>query len=387
MEYTADDRAFMEEVTQWFEQHTPPELKGDQFMFGTISVEQNIAWARTLNERGWAAVNWPKAHGGSDWSQARKHIFEQARADARAPMVYNMGVHLLGPVIYGFGTEEQKAYYLPRILNFDDWWCQGYSEPGAGSDLASLQTKAVSDGDDYIVNGSKIWTTYAHEANRIFCLVRTSSEGKKQEGISFLLIDMNTPGVEVRPIRTIDGRHHLNEVFFTDVRVPKTNRVGDEGQGWSIAKYLLTHERTNIARIPLTSVELAKLKELAKTPAGNGTVADVENIAQKIAEVEIGLKCLTFTNDQMLAQTDAGKAPGAESSMLKIRGTQVQQRIAELNVEVAGVLGYVWPAEDSLDPDPFMRAAPNYAFSRAATIYGGSTEVQYNVMAKALLGL
>lgn len=386
--YSAEDLAFMDEVRTWFKENTPEHIRGDAFMFGTMSAEDNVAWGRKLNEKGWAAPSWPAAYGGTDWGPLRKHLFDTVRAQTRAPVVYNMGVNLLGPVIYGFGTDEQKAHYLPRILNFDDWWCQGYSEPGAGSDLASLKTSAVRDGESFVVNGSKIWTTYAHKADMIFCLVRTNNEGKKQQGISFVLIDMTTPGIEVRPIRTIDGQHHLNEVFFTDVKVPIENLVGEEGQGWTIAKYLLTHERTNIARIPMSKMSLAKLKELAARPAGVGVIADSEGIRESIAELEIDLRCLEFINTEMLQQAEAGGAPGpVESSLLKIRGTEIQQRLAQLRLEVGGYETYPWQSDFTGEERALLNAAAEYNFSRASTIYGGSTEVQYNVMAKALLRL
>jgi alkylation response protein AidB-like acyl-CoA dehydrogenase len=387
LHYSTQDLEFMDEVRAWFLENTPQHLKGEAFMFGTMSAKDNVAWCRKLNKRGWAAIQWPKEYGGTDWSQTRKHIFEQVRAETQAPASWCMGVNLLGPVIYGFGTEAQKARYLPRILNYDDWWCQGYSEPGAGSDLASLKTKAERQGDHYLVNGSKIWTSYAHMANMIFCLVRTSSEGKKQQGISFLLFDMDTPGIEVRPIISIDGKHHLNQVFFTDVVVPAENLVGEEGQGWTIAKYLLTHERTNIARIPLSKVQLAQIKQLAELPAGSGQISDHENIAQRIAEIEVDLRCLEFMNSQMLAQTDAGNAPGAESSILKIKGTNIQQRLAELRLEIAGYEAYPWQGDITDAETQLLSAASQYNFSRASTIYGGSNEVQYSVMAKAVLGL
>ncbi|MBT6273567.1 MAG: pimeloyl-CoA dehydrogenase large subunit [Chromatiales bacterium] len=387
IDISPEDQAFADEARAWFLQHTPAHMKGDAFMFGRMTGDDNVAWCRRLAERGWAAIHWPKEHGGTDWSQQRKHLFESARAETEAPLSYNMGANLLGPVIYSFGTDAQKAHYLPRILNYDDWWCQGYSEPGAGSDLAALKTRAVLEGDEYVVNGSKIWTSYAHKANMIFCLVRTSSEGKKQDGISFLLIDMKTEGLEVRPIVSIDGRHHLNEVFFTDVRVPRENLVGQEGQGWSIAKYLLTHERTNIARIPMSKVALARLKAHAAMPAGDGVIGEHEGIVERIAELDIDLKCLEFINSQMLASTDAGEAPGAESSLLKIKGTEIQQRLAELQLDMAGYESYPWQGDIADADKQVLEAAANYNFSRASTIYGGSNEVQYNVMAKRVLGL
>ena len=391
--YSAEDRLFMDDLRAWFEANIPPHLKGDAFMFGNMSVGDNIAWHRKLNDQGWAAPGWPAEHGGTGWGPLRRYLFDAVRSETGAPLSYNMGVNLLGPVIYTFGTDEQKAYYLPRILNYDDWWCQGYSEPGAGSDLASLKTRAVLDGDEYIVNGSKIWTSYAHQATKIFCLVRTSSEGKKQQGISFLLFDMDSPGIEVRPIVSIDGRHHLNQVFFTDVRVPRRNLVGKEGQGWSIAKYLLTHERTNIARIPMSRMSLAGLKRLAQRPSGDGCIAHQEQIGTRIAELEIDLECLDFINTQMLMQAEAGGAPGhLQASLLKIKGTQIQQRLAELRLEVGGYESFGLNAastSDELEEDDraLLQAASEYSFSRASTIYGGSNEVQYNVMAKAFLGL
>lgn len=387
-ELSPEDEAFRVEVREWFLENTPEHLRGEAFMFTAgMSGEENVAWCRKLNERGWAAIHWPAEYGGTDWTQMRKHLFESERAATRAPLGWCMGVNLLGPVIQGFGTQAQKDYYLPRIRNYDDWWCQGYSEPGAGSDLASLKTRAERRGDHYVVNGSKIWTTYAHKANKMFCLVRTSSEGKKQQGISFLLMDMDSPGLEVRPIISIDGRHHLNQVFFTDVEVPVENLVGDEGQGWTIAKYLLTHERTNIARIPMSKVALTQLKKLAEAPAGSGAVGECEGINERIAEVEIDLDNLDFMNLRMLARTDAGKAPGAESSMLKIKGTNIQQRLAELKLDIAGYDGYAWQGDLTDGDRTLLEAAAEYNFSRASTIYGGSSEVQYNVMAKALLGL
>jgi len=293
---------------------------------------------------------------------------------------------MLGPVLIAFGTPEQKAQYLPRIRRCEDWWCQGYSEPGAGSDLASLKTAAVSDGDDYVINGSKIWTTYAHWATHMFCLVRTANTGKKQEGISFLLIEMDRPGIEVRPIVSIDGEHHLNQVFFTDVRVPKSNLVGREGQGWDIAKYLLTHERTSIAGVADSKAHLANLRAAASERRSGGRPA-IEDPALrlKIARAEIDLMALEYTNFRVLAATAAGKAPGPESSLLKSMGTAVQQTLSELDVELAAELAWPWHDKGEFGQGRFAHAMPRYGFSRAATIYGGSDEVQKNVLAKMLL--
>ncbi|HNN37003.1 MAG TPA: acyl-CoA dehydrogenase family protein, partial [Pseudomonadales bacterium] len=241
IDFSAEELAFRAEVKAWFEANLPKELKAKEEAGESLTKEELISWGRKLNEKGWAAPSWPKEHGGTGWNATQKHIFEEVRAEVGAPQVFSMGITMLGPVLMGYGNDAQRKQFLPRILNFDDWWCQGYSEPGAGSDLAALKTAAVLEGDHYVVNGSKIWTTYAHRADWMFCLVRTNATGKKQQGISFLLIDMNTPGIQVRPIISIDGEHHLNQVFLDNVRVPKQNLVGEENQGWTVAKYLLTH--------------------------------------------------------------------------------------------------------------------------------------------------
>lgn len=247
--FSPQDLEFQREVRAWFQANTPEALKRKVVTGEMLQKDEIVSWQRKLDDRGWLVTGWPKEYGGPGWTPTQRYIFDLERAAANAPVGLSMGVIMLGPVLIAFGTPEQKAHYLPRIRRCEDWWCQGYSEPGAGSDLASLKTAAVSDGDDYVINGSKIWTTYAHWATHMFCLVRTANTGKKQEGISFLLIEMDRPGIEIRPIVSIDGEHHLNQVFFTDVRVPKSNLVGREGQGWDIAKYLLTHERTSIAGV------------------------------------------------------------------------------------------------------------------------------------------
>ncbi|MCB1741673.1 MAG: acyl-CoA dehydrogenase family protein [Gammaproteobacteria bacterium] len=385
--HSPEDEAFYSEARTWFEANTPAEIRGDAFMFGSMTPEQNVAWSRKLNEKGWLTINWPLELGGKSWSQTRKHLFEKARADAGSPLPFNIGVTMLGPVIYTFGNQAQKDYFLPRIRNFEDWWCQGYSEPGAGSDLASLKTRAERQGAHYIVNGSKIWTSYAHCANRMFALVRTDSSGKKQEGISFLLLDMDTPGIQVRPLVSIDGRHHLNQVFFDNVRVPAENLVGEEGQGWTIAKYLLTHERTANIRLPMVFVAMRRLKRLALENSGAGRLIDQENLAQRIAEAEIDLACLDDINTQMIAAADAGHAPGVESSLLKVRGTEIQQNIMNLILEVCGYRAYPFNTELSGEDREVLQAAANHNFSRAASIFAGSNEIQRDVMAKRLLGL
>ena len=334
--FSPQDLEFQREVRAWFQANTPEALKRKVVTGEMLQKDDIVNWQRKLDDRGWLVTGWPKEFGGPGWTPTQRYIYDLERAAANAPVGLSMGVIMLGPVLIAFGTPEQKAQYLPRIRRCEDWWCQGYSEPGAGSDLASLKTAAVSDGDDYVINGSKIWTTYAHWATHMFCLVRTANTGKKQEGISFLLIEMDRPGIEVRPIVSIDGEHHLNQVFFTDVRVPKSNLVGREGQGWDIAKYLLTHERTSIAGVADSKAHLANLRAAASERRSGGRPA-IEDPALrlKIARAEIDLMALEYTNFRVLAATAAGKAPGPESSLLKSMGTAVQQTLSELDVELA----------------------------------------------------
>jgi alkylation response protein AidB-like acyl-CoA dehydrogenase len=298
---------------------------------------------------------------------------------------------MVGPVIYAFGNEEQKARFLPRILSSDDWWCQGYSEPGSGSDLASLKTKAEREGDEYVVNGAKIWTTYAQNADWIFCLVRTSSEGKKQEGISFLLIDMKTPGIKVNPIISIDNHHSLNEVEFNNVRVPVANLIGEENKGWTYAKALLAHERTGIAGVPDTYRSLRQLKEIAAREVNGGQSLLSDPLFQKrLSDIEIELMALEYTELRVLASVASGGAPGAESSLLKIKGTEMQQAVQGLYMEVAGYYQGVLPNDlsaDELGHDFGSEARKSFMYGRAATVYGGSNEIQKNIIAKAVLGL
>ena len=345
-----------------------------------------VQWQRRLDGQGWLVTGWPKEHGGPGWTPTQRYIFDLERAAASAPVGLSMGVIMLGPVLIAFGTPEQKAQYLPRIRRCEDWWCQGYSEPGAGSDLASLKTTAVADGDDYVINGSKIWTTYAHWATHMFCLVRTANSGKKQEGISFLLIEMDRPGIDVKPIVSIDGEHHLNQVFLTDVRVPKSNLVGREGQGWDIAKYLLTHERTSIAGVADCKAHLSNLRvAAAERRSGGQPLMEDAAMRLKLARAEIELMALEYTNFRVLAATASGKAPGPESSLLKTMGTAVQQTLAELGVEIAAEQAWPWHDGGEFGSGRHAHAMPHYCFSRAATIYGGSDEVQKNVLAKMLL--
>jgi len=386
IDFSPEDLKFQREVRAWFEAHTPAALKRKAVTGEMLQKDEIVGWQRQLDDQGWLVTGWPVEHGGPGWTPTQRYIFDLERAAASAPVGLSMGVIMLGPVLAAFGTPEQKARYLPRIRRCEDWWCQGYSEPGAGSDLASLKTTAVVDGDDYVINGSKIWTTYAHWATHMFCLVRTANTGKKQEGISFLLIKMDRPGIEVRPIVSIDGEHHLNQVFLTDVRVPKSNLVGREGQGWDIAKYLLTHERTSIAGVADCKAHLSNLRvAAAERRSGGRPLMEDAALRLKLARAEIELMALEYTNFRVLAATASGKAPGPESSLLKTMGTAVQQSLAELDVEIAAEQAWPWHETGELGGGRFSHAMSRYCFSRAATIYGGSDEVQKNVLAKMLL--
>ena len=378
LEFSAEEKAFQQEVREWLRANKPdfpPSL--------THSREQTMAWEQTLASKGWLATGWPKEYGGTGWTATQRYIWDDECALANVPGVNPFGVSMCGPVLMAFGSDEQKAEHLPHIVNATRLWCQGYSEPGSGSDLASLKTRAERDGDEYVVNGQKIWTTSAHIADWIFCLVRTDSEGRKQEGISFLLIDMKTPGIEVREIRSIDGAHHLNEVFFKDVRVPAKNLVGEEGKGWTIAKFLLGHERTSIAGVPMCKAAIAELKDLRDA---DPMLRDDPKIDEDIAALEVDLLALEFTNLRALERAESGKPPGPESSGLKIKGTELQQALAEFKVELGAYASLPWQA-DAIGQPAYAGATASYNIGRAATIYGGTNEIQKNVLAKFALGL
>ena len=329
LSYTDEEKAFREEVRTFLKEKLPKDLSDK--VAGTdgddLTKDDMERWHAILNEKGWLAPNWPKKFGGAEWNAVQKHIFEEETARANAPRIVPFGLSMLAPVLQAFGSKEQQDYYLPRILNGEDWWCQGYSEPGAGSDLASLKTRAVRDGDHYIVNGQKTWTTLGQYANKIFCLVRTDPDVKQQEGISFLLIDMDTPGIEVRPIILLDGVHEVNEVFFDDVKVPVENLVGEENKGWTYAKYLLTHERTNIAGVGYSQAGLESVKRIARAERANGKPL-IENpqFAARLANVEIDLMAMSTSNMRIISKAAAGQAPGVESSMLKVKGTKHVKR-------------------------------------------------------------
>ncbi|WP_323037107.1 acyl-CoA dehydrogenase family protein [Pararhodobacter sp.] len=392
--YTAEDRAFRDDVRAFLKAKLPAEIAEKVASGEELTKADMDLWHTRLNEQGYLGGAWPKKFGGAQWSAVQKHIFEEECAFAHAPRIVPFGVSMLAPVLQAFGSKEQQDYYLPRILSGEDWWCQGYSEPGAGSDLASLKTRAVRDGDHYIVNGQKTWTTLGQHANKIFCLVRTSTEGKPQQGISFLLIDMDTPGIEVRPITLIDGVQEVNEVWFTDVRVPVENLVGEENKGWTYAKYLLTHERTGIAGVGYANAALAALKEIARTELNHGRpLIEDPQFAARLARIEIDLMAMATTNLRVVAGADSGAAPGAESSMLKVKGSILRQQINDLARRAVGprAVPFVPAGLDSNlyhpGPEHAAKAANTYLNNRKISIYGGSNEVQRGIITKAILGL
>ena len=399
LEFTAEERAFAAEVEAFFQASLPPRLAAQVRRNPSyISREDMRRWQRALYERGWIAPNWPEEHGGPGWTPTEKFIFEEAYQRHYAPRLSPFGLMMVGPVIYTFGSEEQKRRHLPAILKSETFWCQGYSEPGSGSDLASLRTRAVRDGDDYIVNGQKIWTSSAHHADWIFALVRTDPHARKpQEGISFLLIDMTTPGIEVRPIISMDGGHYLNQVFFTDVRAPVANRVGEENRGWTYAKFLLGNERTGIAGVSKSRMKVERLKEIAGAETGTegGRLGEDPAFIARLGEVEARLGALEIVNLRTLAAEEKGRAAGPEASILKICGTEIEQALNELLIEAVGMdaLPYSleWTRLDSNEEPPIADRAVGLMserlLRRAASIYGGSNEIQRNIVAKHVLGL
>ena len=396
LRFTPEEEAFRAEVRAFLAEQLPARLSR-KVRDGRILAKADMEeWHAILHARGWLANHWPEQYGGPGWSAIEKFIFEHECALAFAPRIVPFGVNMLGPVLIKYGNEVQKRHWLPRILDGSDWWCQGYSEPGAGSDLAGLKTTAVRKGDVYVVNGQKTWTTLGQFADMIFCLVRTDATAKKQEGISFLLIDMKSPGIEVRPITLIDGEQEVNEVFFTDVEVPVANLVGEENQGWTYAKYLLTYERTNIAGVGFSIASFERLKEVAQSQKKNGrALADDPLFAARMARVEIDLANMQTTNLRVLAAVAGGGAPGAESSMLKIKGTEIRQEITALTRRAYGsyaapyipeALEAGWNGED-VGPEDAAMAAPSYFNNRKLSIFGGSNEIQKNIISKAILGL
>jgi pimeloyl-CoA dehydrogenase large subunit len=389
-----EELAFRDEVRAFFRENLPPAIRKKLEENRHNSKEDLVEWTRILNKKGWSVPHWPVEWGGTGWTSVQQYIFLEELQATPAPSPLAFGANMVGPVIYTFGNDAQKKHYLPRIANLDDWWCQGFSEPGSGSDLASLKTKAERKGDKYIVNGQKTWTTLAQHADWIFCLVRTDPAAKKQEGISFLLIDMKTKGITVRPIVTIDGGREVNEVFFDDVEVPAENLVGQENKGWDYAKFLLGNERTNIARVGMSKERLRRLRELAgSTQAGGRAVLDDPKFSEKLAAVEVELKALELTQMRVVANEGKhGKGkPDPASSVLKIKGSEIQQTLTELMLEVVGPFAnpYDLHGDDNSNEtmDWTAQIAPTYFNYRKVSIYGGSNEIQRNIISKAVLGL
>ncbi len=383
--------AFRLEVREFLDRELTEDLKLAARQGFGISREDGARWHKKLFDAGWIAPAWPEEHGGTGWGLAEQHLFSEELALAGAPMIMPFGIGMVGPVIYTYGTDEQKTQHLPGILDGSTWWCQGYSEPGSGSDLASLKTRAEQDGEDYVINGQKIWTTNAHKADWIFMLVRTDFDCKPQQGITFLLVDMKSPGIEVKPIVSIDGLHHLNETYFTDVRVPVSNRIGKENQGWSYAKFLLGHERTGIAGVSGSRRQVESLRDIS----AEAPLATDNEFQARLDQVEIKLEALANTEARVLAALASGGSAGDAASMLKIIGTEVQQELESLHVEASA--HYALPFdlklingesnEPPIGPAHAQYALSNYNFGRAHTIYGGTNEIQKNVIAKAVLGL
>ncbi|WP_167094310.1 acyl-CoA dehydrogenase family protein [Parvibaculum indicum] len=393
MSFSPDELAFRDEVREFIANNYPAELR--KKTRGEMTKEEILTWHRILHKKGWVAPHWPVEYGGTGWGITQRYIWNEENARAETQPLLPFGLSMVGPVIYTFGNEEQKQRFLPRILSGDDWWCQGYSEPGSGSDLASLRTRAVREGDHYIVNGSKTWTTLAQYADWMFCLVRTDPDAKKQEGISFLLIDMNTPGITVRPIITMDGAHEVNEVFLEDVKVPAENLIGEENKGWTYAKFLLGNERSGIAGVARSKKAIERLREIARSELVDGRpLLDTEDFRGKISELEIDLSALEVTELRTLAAESKGQGPGPEASILKIKGTEVQQRITELTMEAVGNYAMVYAPRAEATGNEYV-PGPEYASGRSqeyfnmrkTSIYGGSNEIQHEIIAKAVLGL
>ncbi|HET8724873.1 MAG TPA: acyl-CoA dehydrogenase family protein [Anaeromyxobacteraceae bacterium] len=396
LSFTPEEQTFRDEVRAFLRESLPPAMRRRVLAGLEVPAEDTVAWQRILHRKGWGAPNWPVEFGGTGWDPVRQYVFEEECAAAGTPRQLPFGLKMVGPVIQRFGSRGQQDRFLPRIVTGEDWWCQGYSEPEAGSDLASLRTRADRQGDHYLVNGQKTWITLAQHADWIFCLVRTDRAAKAQAGISFLLVDMRSPGVTVRPITLLDGSREVNEVWFEDVKVPVENLVGEENKGWTYAKFLLGHERANIAGIGASKRELQRLKAIAAAERKGGrALSEDPGFAARIAQVEIDLMALEITNLRVLSAEAERRAPGPEASILKIKGTEIQQALAELMVHAVGP--YALPFREEALHDGFAgpAAGPAYAAPLAAThcnlrktsIYGGSNEIQRNIIAQGILGL
>ena len=396
LNYTAEEQDFQQEVCGFFADKLPNDLSRKVKEKKRLSKQDMEAWHAILNDAGYLSAHWPKEFGGKGWNAIQRDIFDVEGNAAGAPRVAPFGLNMLAPVLMVFGSKEQQEHHLPRILDGTNWWCQGYSEPGSGSDLASLKMSAVRDGDEYVLNGQKTWTTLGQHANWIFCLARTSKEGKPQEGISFMLVDMNTPGVEVRPIILLEGTHEVNEVWFTDVRVPAANLVGEENKGWTYAKYLLVHERSGIAGVGDAMVGIDHLKHIARDQKMNGKpLAEDPRFAARLAEIEIDLTAMRTSNMRIMQAAAEGALPGPEVSMLKIKGTVLRQTINDLTRRALGpyAMPFVSEAldlgynEEPIGPDYANPIAVDYFNHRKTSIYGGSNEIQRNIISKMMMGL
>lgn len=396
--FSDEDERFRAQVREFFAEHLTDDMREAAARVTTVFADKDLAmrWQRVLAEKGWAAPAWPVEFGGPGWTVTQKYIFAEESARAGAPGLIPLGLRMLAPVLFKYGTPEQQAYYLPRILSGEHYWCQGYSEPGAGSDLSSLRTRAVKDGDDYVVNGSKIWTTHAHFADHIFCLVRTDDSGRPQTGITFLLIPLTTPGITVEPILTLAGDHEVNQVFFNDVRVPQANRVGPENEGWTVAKYLLEFERGGGGSAPRLLVALDELRAIAcKERTDGGALIDDPDFRRRLSTIEIELSALEFAELATLARMSRGESPGAGSSLAKNTSVAIEQALTTQKLEAIGYYALPHANEISLGdanepwvgPDYSETVTARYLNARAASIFGGSAEVQKNIIAKAVLGL
>lgn len=392
LSFSQEETAFRQEVRAFIRENLPAATQRKLVNGHPISKQDWVDWQRTLNKKGWAVPHWPVEYGGTGWSATKRFIFFDELQSAPAPSPLVFGVNMVGPVIVAFGNDEQKERFLPRIANLDDWWCQGFSEPGAGSDLASLRTTAKRDGDTYVVNGQKTWATLAQHANWMFCLARTDPSAKPQKGISMLLIDMKSPGVKLRPIQTIDGDHEINEIFLDDVVVPAANLVGEENKGWDYAKYLLGHERVTVARVGASKERLRRIQELARSKTGDASsLTNDLRFRSRLAELQVELKALEITQMRVVAEEQAnGGKPGPAASILKIKGSELQQAISEFMLDLVGPLGMRCQAgtEDERDHEDWMaRTSATYFNLRKVSIYGGTNEIQRTIIAKTVLGL
>ena len=397
LRFTDEEVAFRDEVRAFFKQALPADIRRKTELGQRISKEEMLRWVRILHAKGWATPSWAPEWGGTGWDAVKQYIFKEELHMAPAPEPISFNMNMIGPTLIAFGTDEQKRHFLPKIARMDYWFCQGFSEPGAGSDLASLRTTAVREGEHYIVNGQKLWTSTAHHADWCFLLVRTDPAAKKQQGITYLLMDMTSPGITIRPIVTIDGHHETNEMFLDNVRVPVAQRVGEENKGWDCAKYLLGHERSGIARVGVSKMRVRRARQLAaRVMAGGRPLIEDERFLERVAEIEVELKALEITQMRLIAEIgrrDDNK-PDPKSSILKIKGSQLQQAAAELLLEVAGYSAlefdpdFVSGLKTDADGDDWALAlAPNHYWARHVSIVGGSNEIQRNILAKTVLGL